>query len=456
MKTDAQLKNDVMKELRSRTYRVEVTAMRKQNWRMMMWCLTGTVSLCLAGESAMGQASFAVPQAPQYVQYPQGAPPVTPAVPGAQVALSADQMDQLLGSIALYPDPLLSLIFPAASYPQDVTAAEGWLQNTPDPTEADIASQPWDASIKGLVHYPTVLKMMSDQINWTAAVGAAFVNQQPDVLKSVQHLRVEAQAAQNLQTNQQEQIVADGNSIRIEPVDPSMIYVPQYDPNLVYASRYSVIFGDGYPIGLWCDNDFDWNDGYIVDGGGWYRGWRHPQEWDRNRPAWYGRDGWGAAAPQRWARTSRRPAPQLTYGTVAQLGLDRPRGGTAVNGAARAARSVSSPLPVGRQSAPAPSRNVFDPAQSRNQVQSAVQRVRPTAAPVAATPAAPSRVAPARVAPSPAAPSHVAPARSAPVRAAPARAAPRSAPSNAFRGSSAGATRAQSSRGHASSGGHHR
>ena len=179
--------------------------MRKQ-WPMI-WCLTGMASLCWVGERALGQAGFEVPQYPQYVQYPQGAPPVTPAVSGAQVSLTADQIDQLLGPIALYPDPLLSLIFPAATYPQDVAVAEQWLAATPSPTEADIAAQSWDASIKGLVHYPTVLAMMSGQIDWTQAVGAAFVNQQKDVLNSVQRLRAQAQAAQNLQTTSQEQVL---------------------------------------------------------------------------------------------------------------------------------------------------------------------------------------------------------------------------------------------------------
>jgi len=77
-------------------------------------------------------------------------------------------------AIALYPDPLLSLIFPAATYPQDVVAAEQWLAATPNPTEADIVAQGWDDSIKGLVHYPTVLQTMSNQIDWTQALGAAL------------------------------------------------------------------------------------------------------------------------------------------------------------------------------------------------------------------------------------------------------------------------------------------
>lgn len=435
--------------------------MRKP-WRMI-GSLTGMASFAWIGGCAMGQSGFEAPQYPQYVQYPQGAPPVTPAVPGAQVVLSADQIDQLLAPIALYPDPLLSLIFPAATYPQDVVATEQWLQATPNPTEAEIAAQGWDDSIKGLVHYPTVLKMMSDQIDWTQALGAAFVNQQQDVLNSVQRLRARAESAKNLQTNQQEQVVTDAGAIRIEPVDPNVIYVPQYDPNLVYTSNYPISFGDGYPIGLWCDNDFDWNRRYIVIGGGWYRGWHHPEEWDRHPPVWDRHPaGWGAA-PKPWVRTPRRPAPQLTPAVVAHVGLDRPRGAPAVNPASRT-RQLSAPLPVGKQPVAPPSKNVFAPTNSRADVQRAVQRTRPTPIPPAVTvhppvqpnlPPQPIQATPApRSTPAPRAPTNVAPVRAAPAPVAPPRAqapsAPRSAPSNAFSGGSGGAARAQSSRGNAS------
>jgi len=389
----------------------------RETW-LMIWCLTCAASICCVGGLAMGQTGFAAPQNPQPVQYPQGAPPVTPAVSAAPVTLTADQIDQLLGPIALYPDPLLSLIFPAASFPQDVTAAEQWLDDTPNPTEADIDAQSWDASVKGLVHYPTVLKMMSDQIDWTTTVGAAFVSQQQGVLDSVQRLRAQAQAAKNLQTNQQEQVVTDDGAIRIEPVDPDTIYVPQYDPNLVYASACPVVFGFGYPIGLWCDYDFDWHDHYIVTGGGWYGGWHHPAAWDRNPPAWNRHPAGWAAAPKPWARAALRAAPRLTPAAVSHLGLDRPRGATGVKPVPGAARKLSAPLPIGKQAAPAPSKNVFNPTNTRAGVQHAVQRA------------------------------HPAPAKAAPARAAPARAAP--ARSSAFHGGSGGATRAQSARGNAS------
>jgi uncharacterized protein DUF3300 len=423
-------------------------SMRKH--RRMILSLTGMASLCLTGGRAMGQQYGEAPQYPQYVQYPQGAPPVVPGVPGAQTILSPDQIDQLLGPIALYPDPLLSLIFPAATYPQDVQASEQWLASAPNPTEAVIAAEPWDASIKGLVHYPTVLKMMSDQIDWTQAVGAAFINQQQDVLSSVQRLRAQAEAQKNLQTNQQEQVVAEGNSILIEPVDPNVMYVPQYDPNLVYTSAYPVSYGSGYAIGLWDDDDFNWGGGYIEFGGGWFNGWHHPEAWDRNPPAWDRHPNGWVAAPRQWARASQRSAPpRLTSASVAHLNLNQPRGASAVKLAPGNARQAPAPMPITRQPTAEPLNNAFNSNQSRADVQRSVQQARP--APAARAAPAP-RAAPARAAPAQAAPERAAPAQAAPRAAAPA--APRQAPNNAFNGGSASDARAQGNRGRSSAGRH--
>jgi len=408
--------------------------MRKQ-WQMI-WCLTGMASLCWLAQDAMGQWQVdpAAPQYPQYVQYPQGAPPVMPAVSGVQVALDAGQLDQLLGPIALYPDPLLSLIFPGATYPQDIVAAAQWLAATPNPTQADIDAQNWDGAVKGLAHYPSVLGMMNAQINWTQTVGAAYLNQQKDVLASVQRLRAQAQAAKNLQTTPQEQVLSDQGAIYIEPADPNMMYVPTYDPNLVYDNPYQITFGDGYPIGLWLNNDFDWNNGYIEDGGGWYHGWHHPDAWDRNPPAWnHNGAGW-LAAPKQWGRAARGTAPRVTAATAARIGVDRP-GGMAPG----ARNSAPARGRIGNAPAAQPSRSAFEPAGSRSDAQRAVQRTQPQAAqPRAAVPqAAPQRPAPAHANP---APRSQAPAPQAPAR------------SSAFSGGSGGAARAQSSRGNASSG----
>ena len=106
-------------------------------------------------------------------------------------------------------------------------------------------------------------------MDWTQAVGAAFLNQPQDVMDSVQRLRALAQANQNLQNTAQEQVVADDGAIRIEPVNPDVIYVPAYDPVLIYAQPCPVTFGIGFPIGLWFSNDFDWHQHWVIAGGGW-------------------------------------------------------------------------------------------------------------------------------------------------------------------------------------------
>ena len=439
--------------------------MRKQ-WQLI-GTLGGIACLCCTSGCVMGQGNEA-PQYPQYVQYPQGAPPVVPA---GEVLLTPEQLDGLLAPIALYPDPLLSLIFPAATYPQDVVAAEQWLQSAPNPTEADIAAQGWDASVKGLTHYPSVLKMMSAQIDWTQALGASFARNQQDVLDSVQRLRAQAQSARNLQSTPQVEVLVDNGAIRIEPADPEIIYVPQYDPEVVYYSAYPISFGIGFPIGLWCDNDFDWRSRYIMVGGGWYTGWHHPDAWDRRRPGW-DRDhhpaGRGGDTPRRWVRTASRPAPRITPATVSHLRLDQPHRGTDARPAPVTARPRAALLPVGNQPSPVPSRNVFGSSESGAEAQRAAQRarpapvqqpaetvrpppsVRPEPAPRPAVVTPPPRAAP--VAPTPRPPvetptPRVTPAPNPPVREAPAQVEPRAAPNNVFHGGSAVETRAQSDRG---------
>ena len=48
--------------------------------------------------------------------------------------------------------------------------------------------QPWDASVKSLTAFPTVLAMMNDKLDWTQQLGDAFLAQQQDLLAAVQAL----------------------------------------------------------------------------------------------------------------------------------------------------------------------------------------------------------------------------------------------------------------------------
>src|SRR5665213_702878 len=118
---------------------------------------------------------------------------------GAQtpgVAYTGEQLDQLLGPIALYPDALVAVILPASTVPSDVTLAANYL--AANGTVGGIEAQPWDASVKALAHYPEVVKWMNANLDWTQALGAAFAQQPADVMQSVQQLRVQARAAGTL------------------------------------------------------------------------------------------------------------------------------------------------------------------------------------------------------------------------------------------------------------------
>src|SRR5581483_10253078 len=103
-----------------------------------------------------------------------------------------DQLDNLLAQIALYPDPLLAQVLVAATFPDQIDEAARFVRGDSNPN--DIDGQSWDVSVKAVAHYPTVLNMMADQIDWTTSLGQAYVNQGDDVMASVQRLRAEAEA----------------------------------------------------------------------------------------------------------------------------------------------------------------------------------------------------------------------------------------------------------------------
>src|SRR5579872_6927479 len=48
------------------------------------------------------------------------------------VAANPDQLDSLVAPIALYPDPLISQILVASTYPLELVQAAQWLEQHPD------------------------------------------------------------------------------------------------------------------------------------------------------------------------------------------------------------------------------------------------------------------------------------------------------------------------------------
>ena len=173
-----------------------------------------------------------------YAQDPQAPPPPPPGQ-----TLTPDQLDDLVAPIALYPDPLLSQVLVASTYPLEVVQAFQWLQKNPGLsgtalTEA-VQQQNWDPSIQALMPFPDVVKRLNDDVAWTTNLGNAFLGQQQDVMDAVQRMRLKAQQAGKLASTSQENVTtqAEGgqNYIEIEPANPDVIYVPVYDPVWIWG-----------------------------------------------------------------------------------------------------------------------------------------------------------------------------------------------------------------------------
>jgi Protein of unknown function (DUF3300) len=227
---------------------------------------------------------------------------------GQGVPLSAAELQQLVAPIALYPDSLVAQILAAATFPDQVAFASGWLQQNKNLAGATLMqavdAQPWDPSVKALTQFPSVLDNAAKNLSWTSALGEAYGTQGADVMTAVQVLRAQAQTAGNLKSGSQITVVQQSPQvIVIQPANPQVVYVPQYNPTVVYGTPYVtpgystaavvttavVAFGVGIAVGAMMNNGCcgwgysSWNCGWhgtttVVYRGGAYYG----------NPAWRG------------------------------------------------------------------------------------------------------------------------------------------------------------------------
>ena len=137
-------------------------------------------------------------------------------LPLPEGALSAEQIDNLLAPIALYPDPLLAQILPASTFVDQIDQASRFLRANNNQTTL-VDQQSWDVSVKSHSHYPQIIAKMNENHDWTTAIGQAYVTQTVDVFNSIQRLRNRAKAAGNLITTPQQTIIVEKEDIKIVP-----------------------------------------------------------------------------------------------------------------------------------------------------------------------------------------------------------------------------------------------
>jgi hypothetical protein len=237
-------------------------------------------------------AAFAADPASQ----PAAAPP-----PSAPPRFSAAELEKLAAPIALHPDPLIAIILPASVYPLDIVQAARFVKDTNNLPRID--EQPWDENVRAVAKFPELIQKMNDDLTWTMDLGQAFLDQQKELMDTIQMLRGKANSAGALKTTPQQAIVVTNTIIektveqqilyvtntvvQIQPSNPQVIYVPTYPPTIYYPPPvyYAgpppvVTFAAGIAVGLIIANNCDWHGGRIyvghhgvaVWGGGSYHG----------------------------------------------------------------------------------------------------------------------------------------------------------------------------------------
>jgi len=178
-------------------------------------------------------------------------PPADSGNPTDPAPQSAAELQSLVAPIALYPDPLVAQILTASTFPDQVAIANYWMQQNKSLTGSALMqavnTQSWDASIKALTEFPSVLTNLANNLTWTSSLGEAYHDQQAEVMTAIQTLRAQAKSAGNLKSSSQITVEQQSpQTIVIQPANPQIVYVPEYNPTVVYGTPYTT---PGYSAG---------------------------------------------------------------------------------------------------------------------------------------------------------------------------------------------------------------
>ena len=341
----------------------------------------------------LGFYAFAVALVAVAVSAQQNSPPVEPASPpSAPPRFSAADLEKLAAPIALHPDPLISIILPASVYPLEIVQAARFVKDTNNLAKVD--DQLWDENVRAVAKFPELIQKMNDDLTWTMDLGQAFVEQQKELMDTIQALRGKANSAGVLQTTPQQVIVVTNTVtektveqqvvyvtntvVQIQPANPQVVYVPTYPPTIYYPAAYYVgpppvlTFAAGIAGGAIIANNCDWHGGGIyvghhgvaVWGGGGYHGdvnvnvnrnvnINNNTINNVNRPA---------NTAQKWQPAQSRMRTSGAPGSMASARSAQARGWS--SSTARATPAVARPSPAPSMSRPSPSPRTARPSPS--------------------------------------------------------------------------------------------
>ncbi|TKB49681.1 DUF3300 domain-containing protein [Ferrimonas aestuarii] len=220
---------------------------RKQNWRRLVSMLALVCTLGISGALTSSIANAA--------------------------SFSAGERAQILAPIALYPDSLLSHILIASTYPLEVVQACRLQLAHPNWSVEQLMASPkaleWDPSVVALLAFPTVLDKLSSDLEWTQRLGDAFLDDEVQVMASIQSLRQQAYEADSFDDMAHMKVTRVQQQIIIEPVNPQIVYVPYYSTRVVYGhwhwAHYPPVYWRPHPHYYWGHHGhWRWNAGVSI------------------------------------------------------------------------------------------------------------------------------------------------------------------------------------------------
>jgi hypothetical protein len=248
--------------------------------RRMRFLVAVACALCLVPGDTLTFAAQSQPSQPPSSSEEAAAP-----------TIPNDQLDALVAPIALYPDPLLSQVLVASTYPLEIIQLQQWMAQHKDLKDKALVEavqkEDWDPSIQAMAALPDAVKQLAENIKWTTDLGNAFLAQQSDVMDAVQRMRAKAKDAGNLKSNEQmkveTKVVETKTVVVIEQANPQVVYVPSYNPVVVYGppvypyppiaypSTGAVVAGMAISFGIG-----------VAMGAAWGGGWGYHSHWGGN------------------------------------------------------------------------------------------------------------------------------------------------------------------------------
>jgi hypothetical protein len=175
------------------------------------------------------------------------------------------EMEVLVARVALYPDELVAAIAAASLHPLQIVQAERYLERVKTQPELKL-DKDWDGSVVSLMNYPEIVKMMSDDLDWTQQLGEAVTNQQKDMLAAIQQLRENAVADGIIKSDNKTVVVREHDNVIIKPAQADKVYIPVYRSEALYDSSYASRRDSTYSSGRDSTYGSEYDSGYASEG----------------------------------------------------------------------------------------------------------------------------------------------------------------------------------------------